>query len=301
MDALATSYLSQTFASPGAALRFTDKNPLNFDHLGLAAVLFPNARLIHVTRNALSPMPEIRDRAELQRLCRNFMERDGGRVPQGCTVSIDEAFAVERASLLSLPATHFDPSPVIARRVTNKGWIQHGTNAYSVPLDLVGREVQVRIGAERVRIYAGRGLVAEHVREHRQHQLVLDIEHYLPLLERKARAVPHAAVVHQWVARQERCWRSLLRVLQSRHGAYEGGVQFVAVVRLCAEHGARRVTEAVAAALRHEVVSLATVRYQLGAAAEAMERPASTIDYAGPSVRVVSASVYDSMLGVSCG
>lgn len=53
LQAIARSYLNQLFAEPGDATRFTDKNPLNFDHLGLAAVMFPNARFVHVTRQPL--------------------------------------------------------------------------------------------------------------------------------------------------------------------------------------------------------------------------------------------------------
>ena len=51
LNAIAASYLSQVLPDPGAAARFTDKNPLNFDHLGLIAVMFPGARLVHVTRD----------------------------------------------------------------------------------------------------------------------------------------------------------------------------------------------------------------------------------------------------------
>jgi len=51
LGGIARSYLSKTLGQAGGKTRFTDKNPLNFDHLGLAAVMFPNARLIHVTRD----------------------------------------------------------------------------------------------------------------------------------------------------------------------------------------------------------------------------------------------------------
>lgn len=53
LQAIARSYLKQLFADPGEATRFTDKNPLNFDHLGMAAVMFPQARIVHVTRQPL--------------------------------------------------------------------------------------------------------------------------------------------------------------------------------------------------------------------------------------------------------
>jgi len=53
LDGIAASYLAQTLAQSTTAQRFTDKNPLNFDHLGVAAVTFPNATLVHVTRDPM--------------------------------------------------------------------------------------------------------------------------------------------------------------------------------------------------------------------------------------------------------
>ena len=51
---LATQY-EQRLArgAPRSAVRITDKNPLNFRHLGLIALLFPRARIIHCTRDRL--------------------------------------------------------------------------------------------------------------------------------------------------------------------------------------------------------------------------------------------------------
>jgi hypothetical protein len=37
----------------GEAVRFTDKNPLNFEHLGLIMLMFPNARIIHCQRDPM--------------------------------------------------------------------------------------------------------------------------------------------------------------------------------------------------------------------------------------------------------
>ena len=53
MHSIARSYLRQFFNEPGDARHFTDKNPLNFEYLGLAAVMFPNAKFVHVTREPL--------------------------------------------------------------------------------------------------------------------------------------------------------------------------------------------------------------------------------------------------------
>ena len=52
-DAIARAYLLRVEDSMGDALRFTDKMPLNFEHLGLIALVFPNARIIHCRRDPL--------------------------------------------------------------------------------------------------------------------------------------------------------------------------------------------------------------------------------------------------------
>ena len=51
VDALAQSYLTQIRELAPGADRITDKMPQNFFHLGLIALLFPGARIIHCTRD----------------------------------------------------------------------------------------------------------------------------------------------------------------------------------------------------------------------------------------------------------
>lgn len=51
---VAHAYLEKLRAkAPGSALRASDKSPLNFFHLGLVALLFPSARVIHCRRNPI--------------------------------------------------------------------------------------------------------------------------------------------------------------------------------------------------------------------------------------------------------
>jgi tetratricopeptide (TPR) repeat protein len=50
---LADRYLEQITRRNGTAERVTDKNPLNFEHLGLIAALFPRARVIHCQREPM--------------------------------------------------------------------------------------------------------------------------------------------------------------------------------------------------------------------------------------------------------
>ena len=50
---LATSYLERLTMPSNGAARVTDKTPSNFHHIGLIAVLFPNARIFHCVRDPL--------------------------------------------------------------------------------------------------------------------------------------------------------------------------------------------------------------------------------------------------------
>ena len=51
--AIAEEHLAQLRTHSAAAARITDKLPINFHRLGLAAILFPRARLIHCMRDPL--------------------------------------------------------------------------------------------------------------------------------------------------------------------------------------------------------------------------------------------------------
>jgi len=53
LDSLADRYLQQLAHISADAVRVTDKMPHNFQHLGLIALLFPEARIIHCVRNPL--------------------------------------------------------------------------------------------------------------------------------------------------------------------------------------------------------------------------------------------------------
>jgi len=53
LDDIAGRYLEHINALSSTARRITDKQPINFLHLGLIALLFPDARIIHCTRNPM--------------------------------------------------------------------------------------------------------------------------------------------------------------------------------------------------------------------------------------------------------
>jgi len=53
LDSVSSGYIERLRGSLGEATHFTDKNPLNFQHLGLILLAFPNARVIHCRRDPM--------------------------------------------------------------------------------------------------------------------------------------------------------------------------------------------------------------------------------------------------------
>lgn len=74
-----------------------------------------------------------------------------------------ERFERERPHLKPLPTVPYDTSYLEHRMVHWDGFIDVRGNRYSVPAHLCGQMVQIRIGLDqRLRVYAGEALAAEH-------------------------------------------------------------------------------------------------------------------------------------------
>jgi len=104
----------------------------------------------------LSPIPRVNGRVELLARCAAWMARD---VLRGRERTIGEAWLDEVLHLIPLPAAHFDASLPRKAKVTPRSWISVGTIFYSVPVEWVGREVEVKLDAERV-VIMGRTISA---------------------------------------------------------------------------------------------------------------------------------------------
>jgi len=66
-------------------------------------------------------------------------------------------------------------------------------NRYSVPCELVGQMVSIRIYPERIDFVAHDAVVASHVRCFERNQVRYDWQHYIPLIERKPGALRNGA------------------------------------------------------------------------------------------------------------
>ena len=138
------------------------------------------------------------------------------------------------------------------------------TNWYSTPLR-AGLQVRVRIRPAVIEIWHEGEIVAAHDRSWSRRQQILDLEHYLDVLERKPGALTGSTPLQQW--RTAGRWTldhdRFLQELQLRQGTQAGARLMIELLQLGRQHGYQRLRLAIGRALACSAVDVAAVRYLL--------------------------------------
>lgn len=226
-------------------------------------------------RNHWVPVPRARDLADLNRQLLAACREDEARTVDGREQTVGAAMRVERAHLLALAEEPFDLAEVSFPTVSSLGWATVKTNAYSVPVP-AGATVQAKLSAATVELWHGGRCVARHERSYGRHQEILDLEHYLDVLERKPGALAGSTPLAQWRAagRWPASYDRLWAELNDRHGRRDGTKEMVGLLQLGRRHGQERLHAAVEAALALGCHDGAAVRHLLAADELARPRPA---------------------------
>ncbi|MGA2157452.1 MAG: hypothetical protein ABSH37_23835 [Bryobacteraceae bacterium] len=152
-------------------------------------------------------------------------------------------------------------------RVDGLGCVRVRTNLYSVPA-VSGKTVEVQLYPNYVEVRDEGRCIACHERCHGRQQQVLDLEHYLDVLERKPGALIGSRPLAAW--RQRGWWPPsydrLLDELILRHGRQSGSRQMIQVLSLIKQHGRERVRAAVEEATTLGCADAAAVRHLVEAA-----------------------------------
>ncbi len=114
------------------------------------------------------------------------------RHPEHKTFSIAEILEQERSDMMPMP-TAFDGYVEKPARVSSTCLVSVLRNRYSVPCELSGQMVSVRIYPDRINVVAHDAVVASHERLFERGQVCYDWQHYIPLLERKPGALRNGA------------------------------------------------------------------------------------------------------------
>lgn len=167
-------------------------NPSEGHEKGLVEGLVGWAR-----RNIMVPVPRIKDISELNELiikrCKNY---DNHQI-KGKAAKVGTMFEIERKSLHPLPGYRFETAKTADTRVNTLSTVRFKTNSYSVSVSYVGKTVAVKGYPEIVEVYYEGKLIASHNRCFGKHQKLYHLEHYMPLLKQRGRAILDAAPVKQ--------------------------------------------------------------------------------------------------------
>jgi transposase len=238
----------------------------------------------YIRRNVLVPIPEARDWNELNQLilerCRRYTAEHQIR---GRELPVREAFAIEKAALIPLPVKPYDTALIKEPRVDYYATVSFNKNRYSVPVANAGQFVTAKGSAFYVEIYYRGELLTRHERCYGQGKTKYKLEHYIPLLEARPRAVMNARPVRDANLPQELRNFSLLLEDPDR--------SMVQLLRLVVDHGQEKVLAAVKKALQFQQFSVDVVGYYT-----TNSGVTPVIPIKGPSVQPVDLTCYDSLL-----
>lgn len=246
-------------------------------------------------RNCLVPEPAAADLGELNQMLLAMCHNSQARTLEGHTGTVAENREHERAFLLPPAQEGYPIEEVIyPLRVDGRGRVRVKTNFYSAPVP-PGSRVTVAAGPLWVTILHDNKRVAQHLRHYGRGHQILDLEHYLDVLEQKPGAMAGSTPLAQWrqAGRWPECLDSIWRRLEQRNGRSKGTREMIELVRAGLALGWPRLIAAAEEALRIGVSDAAAVhhiltmpdpvqrqRHEMELAAElaAFERPLPVMD-----------------------
>lgn len=178
----------------------------------------------------------------------------------------------EQGHLAPLPANPFPACRKRFARVDKTLLTNYDGAHYSAPAAYAGKALTMRIFWDRIELADQEGVVAVHARQ-KPGGASLQLEHYLPVLAHKPRAVTHAAVIARGKPEIAHYRDAFLAARPGEHRT------LVAILELGEEVGVPRLADALATAERHHAFDLESVRAivrmaepSVGTLAEALEQ-----------------------------
>ena len=205
-------------------------------------------------RNLFSPVPRVAGLDEFnQRLRAECLADSRTRRRRHSDRLVADLWEEEQAYLATLPSLPFPACRNRFVRADKTLLVTYDRAVYSVPPAYAGKSLLLRAFWDRIEVTDRQGTVAVHERQ-APGGYSLRLEHYLPVLAHKPRAVAHAAVIAHGepaIAHYRDCF------LSARPGAYR---ELVAVLRLAETVGVRRLAAALETASRYRTFDLESVR-----------------------------------------
>jgi transposase len=196
-------------------------------------------------RRWATPVPRVKDLAELNAFLLDCCRRDFQRTIAGQSETIAARFALERVSGLPLPLRSFEATVSEVRQVDKYQTVAWEKNRYSVPRRHAFTTVTVKAYVDCIEVVRDGQRIARHERSYGHGEQVLDPLHYLSTLGVKPAYLDHTDVYRNW--RLPTAFSQLRERFETRHGSLPGARQFIRVLQLLAEHPLSRVEQAIQA------------------------------------------------------
>ncbi len=132
------------------------------------------------------------------------------RHPEYKELSVAEMLEQERAHMMPMPAP-FDGYVESPARVSSTCLVNVQRNHYSVPCELAGKLVSVRLYPHQVIVVSGDAIVACHERLTERGHVLYDWQHYIALVERKPGALRNGAPFNDMPAPLKQLRQGLMR------------------------------------------------------------------------------------------
>src|SRR5664280_2163678 len=215
-------------------------------------------------RNHWVPVPVARDLAELNAKLLADCRQDENRILSGRSENVGTLLLAEKEHLLPLPAEDFELAEVSFPHVNQAGCAKVRTNFYSVPLRS-GSVVEARVYSSVVEFRQDGVRVAQHQRSYERAQQVLDLEHYLEVLERKPGALRGSKPLAQWrvQGRWPESYDRLWERMNEKQGRQDGTRSMIALIRMGREFGYAKLETSVAQAMELGCTDVAAIRHLL--------------------------------------
>jgi transposase len=212
-------------------------------------------------RNLFSPVPEAGSLEELNVRVHEQCLRDAESRRRGGRV-VMALWEEEAPHLGRLPGVPFSACRRRFARVDKTLLVTYEGVRYSVPAAYAQKALTMRVFWDRIEIADEKGTVAVHGRRATGDPPSMQLEHYLPVLARKPRAVEHAAVIVQGAPEIARFRDGFLA---SRPEAVR---ELVAILELSREVGLAELAATLHLAHQHHAYDLESVRALLSMRAE---------------------------------
>jgi transposase len=217
-------------------------------------------------RNWLVPVPEADDLESLNQKLLADCAAARKRTIAGREMTVEQARGLEQPRLQSLAQEGFELHETLWPLIVDgKRCVKVKTNWYSTPL-WPGNRATARVWPSYIEIEQHDGkCVARHVREYGRGRQILNLEHYLDVLEKKPGAMAGSAPLQQWreAGRWPECMDRIWKRLEARHGSSGATREMIGLVRAGLGRNWNELIRAVEEALRLGVNDAAAVLHIL--------------------------------------